>query len=58
MMEWTECKNCIYFDECENKEDRDGCYCGEREESLKETDAHPIKCNKNDFLKQKGKEEI
>ena len=28
MMEWTECKNCIYFDECENKEDRDGCYCG------------------------------
>ena len=37
MMEWTECKNCIYFDECENKEDRDGCYCGEREESLEET---------------------
>ena len=29
MMEWTECKNCIYFDECENKEDREGCYCGE-----------------------------
>ena len=37
MMEWTECKYCIYFDECENKEDRDGCYCGEMEESLEET---------------------
>ena len=36
MMEWTECKNCIYFDDCENKENYDGCYCGEREESLEE----------------------
>ena len=29
IMEWIECKYCIYFDECENKEDREGCYCGE-----------------------------
>lgn len=26
------CSQCIYFEDCENKEDRDGCYFGETEE--------------------------
>ncbi len=30
-MSWTECKNCIYWNDCENKESRDGCYLGEEE---------------------------
>ena len=29
--EWTLCKNCIYFEDCDTKEDRFGCYCGEPE---------------------------
>lgn len=29
--EWVECYNCIYQDECENRESRDGCYLGEEE---------------------------
>ncbi len=33
---WTECKDCIYFDECDNKESRDGCYFGDTEESIEE----------------------
>ena len=34
--EWIECKNCIYFEDCDTKENRDGCYfgdtCGEEDE--------------------------
>ena len=30
-MDWVVCKECIYFEDCENKEDRDGCYFGEDE---------------------------
>lgn len=34
--EWTQCKDCIYFEDCETKEDRDGCYFGETcEEKIK-----------------------
>ncbi len=29
--EWTECKDCNYFEDCEAKEGRDGCYFGESE---------------------------
>lgn len=29
---WVNCSECIYFDECEIKEDRDGCLAGEMEE--------------------------
>ena len=29
--EFVLCSECIYYDECENKEDRDGCYFGEEE---------------------------
>ena len=29
-MDWTNCKDCIYFEDCEY-EDRDGCYFGEDE---------------------------
>lgn len=28
---WTACVNCVYFEDCTNKEDRDGCYHGEEE---------------------------
>ena len=28
------CSQCIYFEECENKENRDGCYFGEINEDL------------------------
>ena len=31
-MDWVPCTECISFDECENKENCDGCYAGEREE--------------------------
>ena len=28
---WVECYKCIYRDECETREMRDGCYLGEEE---------------------------
>ena len=30
-MDWIECKECIFFEDCEEKENRffDGCYFGE-----------------------------
>lgn len=28
-MDWVSCSECIYFDECEDRESRDGCYCGD-----------------------------
>ena len=28
---WTQCVDCIYYEDCENKEDRDGCYLGEED---------------------------
>lgn len=31
--EWTQCKDCIYFDDCLNKENRDGCYFGDDDEA-------------------------
>ena len=27
--EWTQCKDCAYFDDCDEKENKDGCYFGE-----------------------------
>jgi len=27
---WVSCLECIYIDDCEIKEDRDGCLAGER----------------------------
>ena len=27
-MEWILCKDCIYFEDCTEKESRDGCYHG------------------------------
>lgn len=32
MGEFVICSQCIYWEECENKEDRDGCYFGAKEE--------------------------
>ena len=29
---WVPCLECIYIEECENKEDRDGCLAGEKYE--------------------------
>lgn len=38
MMEWIPCTECIYVDEdCVEARRADGCYCGEREESLKDS---------------------
>lgn len=31
--EWTRCKDCIYFDDCLNKENRDGYYFGDNDEA-------------------------
>ena len=31
-LDWTACKDCIYFEDCETKEDRDGCCFGEVED--------------------------
>jgi hypothetical protein len=31
-MEWVSCKECIYLEDCELTEDRDGCYAGDKEE--------------------------
>lgn len=28
-MEFTYCKDCVYFSECADKESRDGCYFGD-----------------------------
>lgn len=30
--EFVSCTECILFEDCNEKEDRDGCYFGEREE--------------------------
>ena len=30
--EFVMCSQCVYREECRNKESRDGCYCGEKEE--------------------------
>lgn len=30
--EYVACKECIMREDCENKENRDGCYFGEKEE--------------------------
>lgn len=27
---WVECKECLYFEDCQAKENRDGCYTGEK----------------------------
>ena len=32
---WVECKNCIYFEECANKEIKDGCFFGETDIEIK-----------------------
>ena len=29
--EYVACKECVFWEDCENKESRDGCYCGEKE---------------------------
>lgn len=36
MEDFVICSQCIYFDECEIKEDRDGCYFGATEEDFDE----------------------
>ena len=40
MMEWIPCSECIYVNEdCVEARRADGCYFGEREDSLEETSA-------------------
>ena len=36
--EFVSCTNCALFDECENKESRDGCYVGERKTTMTNKD--------------------
>lgn len=31
MEEFVMCSQCVYWEECENKESRDGCYFGEED---------------------------
>lgn len=33
--EWVECTKCIHFEDCDTKEDRDGCYLGETERTAR-----------------------
>ena len=33
---FTMCSQCIYWEECENRESRDGCYFGMKEEDFDE----------------------
>lgn len=33
--EYVECKNCIYFEDCANKEKEDGCYFGDTDIEIK-----------------------
>lgn len=35
-MEWTNCKECIEFEDCEHKENEDGCFCGTKEEDVED----------------------
>lgn len=37
MGEFVICSQCIYWEDCENKEDRDGCYFGAKEEDFDKT---------------------
>lgn len=37
MGDFVICSQCVYWEECEMKEDRDGCYFGETEDNLNET---------------------
>jgi hypothetical protein len=37
MGEFVICSQCIYWEDCENKEGRDGCYFGAKEEDFDET---------------------
>lgn len=43
------CNSCIYFEDCEDKESRDGCYCGETDNDFQEDDK-----NKDTKLQQTG----
>ena len=35
-MEWIDCKECIEFEDCENKENNDGCFFGVKEEDVED----------------------
>ena len=37
MGEFVICSQCVYWEDCENKEDRDGCFFGAKEEDFDET---------------------
>lgn len=44
---WVNCKECIYFEECNNKEDRDGCYFGMTEKEAEEEFLRFVESNNN-----------
>jgi hypothetical protein len=33
---WVDCKECVYFENCNEKETRDGCYFGMAEKEAEE----------------------
>ena len=35
--EYITCNKCIMWEDCENKENREGCYFGEKEDDINET---------------------
>ena len=53
--EGTQCKNCIYFDDCTTKESDDGCYFGNEEIRQMQYDdesvikIHKVQQRKNNF---------
>ena len=34
--DFINCADCLFWEDCENKESRDGCYCGEKEDNFNE----------------------
>lgn len=32
LFDWVECKKCMLFEDCKNKEDRNGCHFGVKKE--------------------------
>lgn len=47
-MDWTNCKECIEFEDCEHKENNDGCFFGTKEEDVEDNvmkgTPYPIMC--------------
>lgn len=38
-MQWISCQQCEFYEDCDCKEDRDGCYIGETKEDNCESES-------------------